>query len=252
MHYWFNSPSLFKVSIMNKKQFFVLLCAVLTLFSCFRGRRITGSGNVVTEKRQTGNFTAVNAEGVVSVEVKNGPVTEVVVEADDNLQKYIYTKVEGGELTIGIKRLNSFTNCTFKVYVTAPRLQQISNSGTGSVTSDGVLKDDKSISLSSSGVGSITADVDAPLVDADVSGVGSIKLSGRSKNYTASVSGAGGINSFDLLSENADADVSGVGHINLHASVKLDASVSGAGDIRYRGAAAVETSVSGVGSVKKE
>jgi Putative auto-transporter adhesin, head GIN domain len=237
---------------MNKKQLFVLLFAALSLFSCFRGRAIRGSGNVTTEKRQTASFTGVNSESIVSVEVRNGPTAEVVVEADDNLQPYIYTEVKGDELVIGVRRFHSFENCTFKVYVTAPRLQNISTSGAGSVTSNGVLKDDKSISISSSGVGSITAEVDAPAVDADVSGVGTIKLSGRSKNYTASVSGAGSIESFDMLSENADADVSGVGHINLHASVKLDASVSGAGDIRYRGAAAVQTSVSGVGKVTKE
>jgi hypothetical protein len=238
---------------MNIKQSFVLLLAATMLFSCFRGRRITGSGNIVTEKRQTGGFTGVHVSGIMPVEIKNGPQTEVVVEADDNLLKYIYTEVKNDKLSIRFKNgINNFQNCTFKVYVTAPVLQDISSSGAGSITANGVLKSDRDISLSSSGVGSITAEVDAPGIEANVSGVGQITLSGRTRNYDADVSGTGSINSYDLLSENADAQVSGVGHINLHASVKLKATVSGAGDIHYRGAASVESSVSGVGKVSKE
>jgi Putative auto-transporter adhesin, head GIN domain len=237
---------------MNIKQSVILSLATVTLFSCFRGRTITGSGNVISEKRVMGNFTGVSASGIIPVEVKNGPVTEVRVEADDNLLKYIYTEVDGGTLKISTKNFSNFKNCTYKVYVTTPVLNLLSSSGAGSITSTGVLKDEKSISLSSSGAGMINAGVDAPSVDADVSGAGEITISGRTKNYIVELSGAGSINSYDLLSENAEAEVSGVGNIKLHASVKLKASVSGAGDIKYRGDAAVETSVSGAGKVTKE
>jgi Putative auto-transporter adhesin, head GIN domain len=237
---------------MNKKQSFLLLFAALSLFSCFRGPAITGSGNIVTEKRQTSNFTGVAVSGFVPVEVKNGDATEVVVEADDNLIKYIYTEVKNNVLHIRVKHFRNIRNCTYKVYVTAPRFSSISSSGVSSITSDGVLRSNEAISFSSSGAGSIEAEVDAPEVDADMSGVGSIRLSGRTRSYSAVVSGAGSINSFDLLSENARADVSGVGHIKLHASVKLKATVSGVGNIHYRGSATVESSESGVGKVIKE
>ncbi len=237
---------------MNIKQNLMLLFAAVTLFSCFRNRTITGSGNIKKEKRQTGSFTGIDVESVVDVEVRNGPVAEVVVEADDNLVPYIYTEVKGDNLVISIRKMNSFRNCTFKVYVTAPEVESISNSGTGTVTTDGVLKNSNSISLSSSGAGNMDVNVDAPSVDADVSGAGKIVIQGRTKNYKAELSGAGSISSYDLLSEKAEAEVSGVGNIKLHASVSLKATVSGAGDIRYRGDAAVESSISGVGKVTKE
>ncbi len=188
----------------------------------------------------------------MSVEVKNGPVTEVTVEADDNLVKYIYTEVEGDVLKIRMKNFNNIRNCTHKVYVTTPVANSLSSSGAGSITSMGVLKDEKEITLSSSGAGSINVEVDAPAVDATASGVGNMTLTGRTRNFGADLSGAGSINGFDLLSENANVEVSGVGNIKVHASVKLKATVSGAGDITYRGAAAVESSVSGVGKLIKE
>jgi hypothetical protein len=237
---------------MNMKQIFILLFAAVTLFSCFRGRTITGSGNVISEKRKMGSFSAISASGIVPVEVKNGPVTEVRVEADDNLIKYIYTEVEGDVLKIRTKNFSNFRNCTYKVYVTTPVLNSLSSSGAGSITSMGVLKDEKEITLSSSGAGNITVDVDVPAVDATASGAGNMTLTGRTKNLVADLSGASSINSFDLLSENANVEVSGAGNVKVHASVKLKASVSGAGDIIYRGAAVVESSVSGVGKVTKE
>jgi Putative auto-transporter adhesin, head GIN domain len=237
---------------MNIKQNLVLLCAAVTLFSCFRGRTITGSGNIITEKRQERNFSGISVSGVLPVEIKNGPVTEIVVEADDNLIKHIYTVVEGDVLKIRMKDFRNFRNCTFKVYVTTPVLNRLSSSGAGNITAEGVLKDEKSISLSSSGVGRITAEVDAPEIEASVSGSGNIILSGRTKNYTARLSGAGNIKSFSLLTENADVDISGVGQIEIHASVRLKANVSGAGNVKYRGAPAVESSVSGVGKITKE
>jgi hypothetical protein len=237
---------------MNIKQSIMLTFSALSLFSCFRGKIFTGSGNVVTEKRQTASFTGVHGDGVVAIEIKNGPVAEVVVEADDNLMKYINTEVKGNELVIGIRDLNSFSNCTFKVYVTVPRLESISSSGTGNITSNGVLLGDKPISISASGVGNITAEVDAPEVSVEVSGVGAVTLGGRTKNYRASVVGNGSINSFNLLTENAEAELSGVGQIKLHASVKLKASITGTGNIKYRGNAVVEPSVNGTGSITKE
>jgi Putative auto-transporter adhesin, head GIN domain len=237
---------------MNIKFNFMLLFAVVTLFSCFRGKSITGSGNIVTENRSIGNFSGISADGVMPVEIKNGPATLVTVEADDNMIKYIYTELEGDVLKIRMKKFKSYRNCTFKVYVTTPVLKSLTSSGAGSITAEGILKDEKLISLSSSGLGRITAEVDAPAIEASVSGAGNITISGRTKNYTARLSGAGNIKSFNLLSENAEVGISGVGHIEIHASVKLKANVSGAGNVKYRGTAAVESTVSGVGKVTKE
>ena len=64
------------------KQIAFYLLAVIILGSC---DQMSGSGNIVTEKRETGDFKGISAGGAFEVEVKMGPVTEVVVEADDNI-----------------------------------------------------------------------------------------------------------------------------------------------------------------------
>ncbi len=238
---------------MNKKSLIALLFAVAGMLACRNHfRHIRGSGNIVTEKRNVGNFTAIDAEGIISVEVKNGPEVLVEIEADDNLLPYIYTSVKNGVLEIDVRGKNSFTDVTMRARVTAPVLNDISASGTGNITVSGTLKDKEEIEFDNSGTGNITADVDAPSIKAHSSGVGTITLTGRCRDLDANVSGVGNIKAFELLSENADADVSGVGSIQVHASQNLKAGVSGAGSIRYRGGANVESSISGVGSVKKD
>jgi len=217
------------------------------------GARRTGNGNIITQKRTVDGFTGVSVSDIISVEVQNGTTTSVEVEADDNIIDEVMTTVRNGILQVRFTDgVNHFRNVHIKVYVTAPVLNKLSSSGVGSIKANGVLKDTERIEFHTSGTGSITAEVDAPIVTADVSGVGGIKLSGRTQNYSANVSGSGSIKSYELLSENARADVSGVGSIHVHASVSLKATVSGVGSVRYRGAANVESSVSGVGSVKKD
>lgn len=235
------------------KKLLLLLLAASSLVACRIGGRKTGSGNIVTQQRTTGSFTGIAASDIVAVELQNGDATLVEVEGDDNVVDDIITTVRNGVLEIRFSPgFHNFNNVRAKVYVTSPVINTIKCSGVGSVKAKGILRDVERIRLHLSGAGNITAEVDAPNVEASTSGVGSINLSGLTQNYTSSVSGAGGIKSFDLLAENATAKVSGVGSIHLHASVKLQASVSGVGGIRYRGNAVVEQKVSGVGSVKRD
>ena len=231
------------------KQLLVYGFAVLLFCSC---NQRTGSGNIITEKRQTGDFTGVSVGGAFTVELKIGPVTEVEVEADDNVMKYIETRVSGNTLKIGTKNSHGFNNAHFKVYVTAPEIKMIRSSGAASVKASGILKTTDKIRLDVSGAAHITASVDAPEVNAEVSGAGNIDLDGRTRNYTAEVSGSGNLKSANLQSENTDVSVSGAGTARVHASVSLKAHANGAGNIYYKGGASVQQRTSGAGNVRKE
>jgi hypothetical protein len=70
---------------------YILFIAVITLAtSCYNGKR--GSGNIITEKRNVSGFTMVNASSSIDIDVQQGAETSVIVEADDNLIKYIEPK----------------------------------------------------------------------------------------------------------------------------------------------------------------
>jgi len=229
-----------------------LLIFSLIIFGAASCSHIEGSGNIVTEKRQTGDFKGISVGGSFEVELRSGPVTSVEVEADDNLIKLIETRVSGDMLKIETRDHFSINDGHYKVYITAPEIRKIKSSGAANVKALDVLKSDSKISLDASGAGNIKAEVDAPEVETEASGAGNVEVTGRTKGYTARASGSGNIKSSKLLSENTDAEASGAGSVHVHASVNLKANASGAGSVYYRGGGSVNKSVSGAGSVKSE
>jgi hypothetical protein len=231
------------------KQLLFLSIALITFSSC---HFITGSGNIITEKRATDNFKGISVSGGFNVELRTGPVTEIIVESDDNIMKYIETRVSADILNIGIKNMMGFTNAHLKVYITAPEITSIRASSGSDVLARDVLKNDGKLSFHASGAGSISTDVDAPEVVADASSGSVIKLSGKTRNYTAEASSGSNLKTGDLFSENTVVTASSGSNAYVHASVKLRATASSGADINYHGAANVDKTVSSGGNVDKK
>ena len=231
------------------KQILSVVTCIVLLVSC---QYTTGSGDIKSENRTVTNFTGIAVGSSFDVEVKIGPVTEVRVEADDNVIKHIGTEVSGNTLKITLEDNYSVSNAHLKVYVTTPALTNVRTSGSASVIVQDVIASKEKLSFKASSSSDIRAEVDAPDVAAETSSSASISLSGKTKNYYAEASSSSDIKSLDLLSENATAKASSSATIKLHASVSLDAKASSSADIVYRGAATVSQSVSSSGSVRKQ
>ena len=83
---------------MNNHETPVLWSALaFSLISCDHK---SGSGHIITETRETGEFSGVEVGGAFEVEITRGPVTAVTVESDDNIIKDIENKVSNGKLKI--------------------------------------------------------------------------------------------------------------------------------------------------------
>lgn len=230
------------------KQLIISFFALLTLGAC---HHVTGSGNIITEKRSTGEFKGVHIGGGFTAEVRIGPVTEVVVEADDNVMDRIRTRVEGGILKVETDRLNNTTNVHLKVYITTPVLTTVKGSGGAHVEVRSNIQSTEKLKFAASSGATVQAEVDAPEVEADASSAGSLQLSGKTRDYDASSSSGANIKSWDLLSENTKVSVSSGADAAVHASVKLKASASSGGNVSYHGAANVEIHESSGGGVSK-
>jgi hypothetical protein len=230
------------------KHFFILLLSVFTLVSC---DMTTGSGNIVTETRKTGSFDAISVGGSFEVEVKTGDVTSVVVEADDNIMKYIETRVSGNTLKISTEGMHSYSDVHMKVFVTAPAINSIKASASADVVVDNVLTNNGKLTFKASSSASIKAEVDAPEIETDASSSATITLTGKTKTHKTEASSSADIKAFGLLSENTTAHASSSANIEVHASVNLDAKASSSGSIDYKGAATVSKSESSSGSIEK-
>jgi len=231
------------------KHFFILLCTVFTLVSC---DQTTGSGNIVTETRNTGRFDAISVGGSFEVEVKMGDAMSVVVEADDNIMKYIETKVSGNTLKISTEGLHSFSDVHMKVYVTVPVLTAVSASASAEVVGENILTNADKLVFKASSSASIKAEVNAPDIVTDANSSASITLRGKTKNHKTEASSSAEINAFELLTENTTANVSSSANIEVHASVSLNAHASSSGSVEYKGAATVTKSENSSGTVSKK
>jgi len=230
------------------KKIAVIALSLFLLLSC---RYRSGSGDIVSEKRTTGSFTAINVGGGFDVELRIGSPTEVTVEADDNLIKYVETSVKDGQLRIRLDDMNVH-DAHLKVLITAPSINGIDASAGASVEVKDELRSDGSVRLHASSGADIKSALDAPETDLGASSGGEVNVSGRTKTIKAVVSSGSTIEAKDLLSENAEVEASSGGSASVHASLQLNAKASSAGNITYRGAANVQKSISSGGEVEKE
>jgi Putative auto-transporter adhesin, head GIN domain len=231
------------------KHFLILLFTIFTLASC---DNTSGSGNIVTENRTTGSFDAISVGGSFDVEVKMGDALSVKVEADDNIIKYIETKVSGNTLKISTEGLHSYSDVHMKVYVTVPALTKISASASADVIAENILTSSGTLAFKASSSASIKAEVNAPEIETDASSSATISLTGKTKSHKTEASSSAEIKAFELLSENTTAHASSSANIEVHASVNLDAKASSSGSVEYKGAATVSKSENSSGSVSKK
>ena len=230
------------------KNVLILLFSALIFTSC---DNITGSGNIVTEKRNADSFTAVNVGGGFDVEIKKGTATSLTVEADDNIIKAVETEVRGGTLHISLKKFN-VTNAHLKIYIIAPSIKDIDASAGATVTVKDGLTATNEINLEASSGSKITTAVDAPSIIAHSSSAGEIIVNGHTKNFNAESSSGASVKATDLLSENATANASSGASAHVNSSVSLNATASSGGSVHYKGGGIVVVNTSSGGSVNKD
>jgi len=232
------------------KNLLLLLFSSMIFISC---ESISGNGNVKDEKRPLSNINTVRTSGSIDVEIANGDTYSLTVEDDENLIPYVVTEVNGGELNIHYKDGFSVMNDHAKVIVTAPTLDKIITSGSGDITTNGVITNNNQIEMNTSGSGDVKANVNAPSIKVTGSGSGDIELSGMTKNFDCSISGSGDIKCSNLKSENAVIHVAGSSDVHVFASVSLKVNVTGSGDVHYSGnPASPEIHITGSGTVEAE
>lgn len=235
----------------------VLAFAALSSFllcSChfFHGKRIEGSGNVITQSRQVTGFSNIDVGGAISVIITQASDYSVKVEVDDNLQEYIEVFKEGSTLHIRQQDNTSLetSNNKIKVYVSAPEFRKLHASGACDFKGENQLKGNYTMDIDLSGASQAKLDIDASKVEARLSGAGSLELDGQVNELDVHGSGSSDIRCYDMIAQHVDVRISGSGSAEVFAGVSLKADISGAGSVRYKGhPGEVKKSVSGAASV---
>lgn len=221
---------------------FIMLCFI----SC---NNRYGSGNIISVQKSVPEFTAISISGNIDAELRTGP-QKLIVEADDNLIRYIKTEVSNNKLKISTGPGN-LRDAHLKVYITAPAINRISTSSSAEVFLKDRLKADGKIFLGASSAGEIEGAVDAPMVELDASSGSEMRVSGRTRELNVDASSGADVEAFELLSETTEVSASSGSEVKVHASVALKASASSGAGIKYRDGGQTTISSSSGGNVDR-
>lgn len=219
---------------MKKIIILVVVSSLILLTSCRFGswRGVKGNGELAKEERDIDNFEKLNVGGSFNVEIKVGEETSLRIETDENLMKYIVTRVKGNTLHIDSKK-NLKPKEGLNIYITTNKLTEIDCSGAASVEA---------------------YDVYSNRFKVDVSGAADVNLEGNVESLDADISGAASLDAEDLIAKNVSVDASGASNASVYASVGVRAEASGASSVNCYGDPknGVRSDVSGAGSIKRK
>ncbi|AWK02866.1 DUF2807 domain-containing protein [Flavobacterium crocinum] len=239
--------------IIHITKFVIATITALLFASCnFNMNAIEGSGNVTTEKRTVqGDFTNIKVSNAIDVVIEQADSKEITVEADDNLQKEIITKVENGTLIIECK-YHSFRNITSKkVTVKMPVVDKIEASSASSVKTNNVIEGEN-ITLETSSAASMNMNIESDKISVDSSSGSSVNIEGKALSLSTSVASGGSIDAGKLIANDIHAEASSGGTVSIRPIVSLKAKASSGGNINYSGSPkTVEKSESSGGNVSK-
>jgi len=238
----------FKLTSFLQTLFLLGFCTLL-FSGCLNFNCKRGNGKVVKQNRKVTGFNAIDISGSYEVILIQGNTTSLIVEADDNLQSVIKTKVENKKLIVE----NEESICdskSLKLYITTPDIKSVSLSGVVDLKNVDTIRT-KMLAIDVSGVADIHFAISVEKLSLSCSGSGTIALKGRAGDMDAEISGSGEINAFGLLTDTCSLSSSGAGKANLNVSQKLDVDISGTATVKYKGNPKVKQDISGVGSFEK-
>jgi hypothetical protein len=179
----------------------------------------------------------------------------VVIEAPADKLDEIETEIEGGNLVIkeksSWKNWKSWGGKKIKVYITAPTIDYLVVSGSGSIEGQNTIRS-QDMYVAVSGSGDMDIDVRATNLEGRISGSGNLDLKGNTEDFDVRISGSGNVDAEDLSTANCEVRISGSGNCRVEVTNSLDSRVSGSGNVYYKGNPdKVNNSSSGSGSIRK-
>jgi len=241
------------ITIITK--FILVALTALFLSSCNHSvnwNSIEGSGNVTTEKRNVkGNFTNVEVNSGIDLIIEQAEITEIIVEADDNIQEHITTTIENGTLIISCDK-NLHTDLTAKkVTVRMPIIEALEATSSSTLTTANTLTGEN-IRIHSSSAATVKVNLEADTIICDSSSGSDIIINGKALELKTTASSGSNIKATDLLANNVTAEVSSGASISVHAIVNLNAQASSGGGITYAvEPKTIEKKTSSGGSISK-
>lgn len=196
------------------------------------GNGIKGSGNITTETRNVNeDFKSIEVSQGIKVNVEQADTKSISVEADDNLQEHIITKIEGGVLKIKSDSNYNSTE-TPVVNVKMPDVRRLSASSGSEINSTKTIISNNISAKSSSG-SRITIEVEADAITLESSSGSNIEASGKALKLETTSSSGSSIDAKDLMANEVISQTTSGSSTSVYPILKLEAKASSGSSINY-------------------
>jgi hypothetical protein len=212
-----------------------------------------GTGKSATKEIKVADFTSVEVQAPIQVEITQGDTFRASVTADDNLIDHVQVVKEGSVLKVAVdtgeKGWQSSPKSVLKVALTMPTLEGLTLRAASRARVKG-FKSAKGFRANVNGASTLDGEIGAGKMDLQVNGASKVTLRGSAAELTVSANGASRLALADLATAKATVNLSGASRATVQAKDKLDYTLSGASRLEYRGNPTVgKKATSGASSV---
>ena len=214
----------------------IVIALVALLFGSCNGNfnlGIQGNGKVKSEIRNiTEKFTKVEANEGLNVTVEQSNITEIIVEADENLLKLIETKIENGVLILSTKKqIGNYQKLDVRIKM--PIIEALTCESGSSLKTVNTLKGNK-IQLESSSGSDLNANVSYDLVEASSSSGSDLNVEGIALKLETSSDSGSDLNAEKLTANEVIASADSGSETKVNPRVSLKADANSGGSILYK------------------
>ncbi len=235
------------------KTYFNLALIIITAFLVVRCEFLEdfekGNGEIVTEKRSTGDFDGLRIAGNFEVILEESEEAFVEINTDENLLDFIDSEVSAGILRITQEK-KLISRSTIRIIIYYHDLKEIRAMGAALIKNEDYLRSED-LEIIMEGAGAIDLKIICDKLEVELSGAGVISLAGEVQEQELKLMGAGKLEAFDLDSKDCDVTVGGLGGAEIYVTGKLNAKIEGVGSIKYDGEPIdINTEIKGLGRIK--
>ena len=230
-----------------------LILLVFLLLSGCSYSMLIGSGVLTTDTRDSSGFTAITLEDCGELDIVQGSVDSLTIQAEDNLMPFIKSEVKDARLTLGLRpnyQVNSIQNTMpVKYFVSVKNLKEIELSGAGKIFTNGITAG--TLKVVEDGAGTIQLDrLKAKELDLYLDGKGNTRVSGQVDYQIVEVGGPGKYDADELDSSFASVDMNGSGAATVWVKHALNVLLNSNGSAHYFGNPVLHVDNTGQGVVE--
>ncbi len=203
---------------------------------------VQGNGNIVAREVKVSSFLRLHLALNSTVELYQSDEEKVIIEADENLQEFIYVRNSGRTLYVsaeGMLRKPVYTECRVKVYLRQLDTLLVRNEN-GNVVCPEEISVSTPLTIKIQSVGNTELAVNAPSLKILSQCVGNVNIKGKSNIVEIKNQSQGNFDSSGLIAETLSIKNMAQGNIDLFGEKEISISHYGQGYIHYRGNAVLK------------